>query len=76
MQNYGFGHFASCESAKQGISVGGIDYYGINYEGQSILLPSDIKKGEYSLMIHIDPLKKYREKSTANNIFITEVIID
>ncbi len=53
-----------------------IDYYGINYEGQSILLPSDIKKGEYSLMIHIDPLKKYREKSTANNIFITEVIID
>ncbi len=76
LQNYGFGHFASCESAKQGISVGGIDYYGINYEGQSILLPSDIKKGEYSLMIHIDPLKKYREKSTANNIFITEVIID
>jgi hypothetical protein len=73
LPNFGFGNFHSCNSSLQGISVGGIDYYGMYYEGQSIHLPENIKKGSYYLMIHVDPLNIYKEVNKKNNIFLMEV---
>lgn len=34
LKNYGLGDYPSCDLMKQGITVGGYDYYGLVYEGQ------------------------------------------
>lgn len=73
--NYGLGRYTSCNSKIQGISVGGIDYYGMFYEGQSIKVPKDIKRGMYYLFIEVDPLNEYEESNENNNIFITKIEI-
>lgn len=70
LPNYGLGKYTSCNSRRQGISVGGIDYYGMNYEGQSIELPSDIKPGMYYLFIEVDPNNDYEEKDEDNNCIL------
>lgn len=75
LNNYGLGNFASCDSQKQGISVGGIDYYGINYEGQHIDLPIDIKSGKYYLFIEVDPSNEYKETNEENNSILVPVVI-
>lgn len=54
---------------KQGITVGGYDYYGLMYEGQFLQLPKDLKNGDYILEIEIDPQMKYHESNRKNNIF-------
>ena len=72
LQNYGLGTFNSCNSKVQGISVGGIDYYGINYEGQSIAIPPDISKGKYQLLIEVDPSNEYLESDETNNSIIIQ----
>jgi len=73
LPNYGFGSYNSCNSSKQGISVGGIDYYGMFYEGQFINVPPDIKPGIYYVYVKIDPLNEYIEKSKSNNDLLLKV---
>lgn len=69
LKNYGLGDYPSCDLMKQGITVGGYDYYGLMYEGQFLMLPKDIKNGDYILEIEIDPQKKYYESNRNNNVF-------
>ncbi|MDA9773367.1 proprotein convertase P-domain-containing protein [Saprospiraceae bacterium] len=76
LKNYGLGTFNSCNSKIQGISVGGIDYYGINYEGQSISLPPNISKGKYQLLIEVDPYNEYLEADEMNNKIVVPFVIE
>lgn len=75
MINYGLGGYESCNSDRQGISVGGIDYYGMMYEGQSIKFSKPIKKGTYYLLIEVDPENHYRELNEENNIVLIKINI-
>ena len=68
LSNFGFGKFNSCDEKMQGISVGGIDYYGKYYEGQSLDIPKDLECGIYYLCIEIDPENYYRELDEDNNL--------
>ena len=69
LKNYGLGDYPSCDLMKQGITVGGYDYYGLMYEGQFLQLPKDLKNGDYILEIEIDPQMKYHESNRKNNLF-------
>jgi len=75
MSNYGLGDYFACSLAKQGISVGGYDYYGLMYEGQYLKLPRTLKNGNYILEIEIDPHHWYKESNKSNNIFKMPLII-
>lgn len=76
LKNYGLGDYASCELMKQGIAVGGYDYYGLMYEGQFLTLPKDLKNGNYNLEIEIDPDHKYYESNRKNNLFSMPIKIE
>jgi hypothetical protein len=69
MPNFSLGNYFSCSLQKQGISVGGYDYYGIMYEGQYLQLPKGLKSGNYVLEIEVDPQHKYVESNKRNNTF-------
>ncbi|MBC7652421.1 MAG: proprotein convertase P-domain-containing protein [Deinococcales bacterium] len=75
MSNYALGEYYACSLSKQGISVGGYDYYGMMYEGQYLQLPQGFKNGSYFLEIEIDPDKKYTESNKSNNTFRMPVTI-
>lgn len=75
LKNYGLGDYPSCDLMKQGITVGGYDYYGLMYEGQFLQLPKDLKNGDYILEIEIDPQKNYYENNRKNNVFMMPVKI-
>ncbi|MBK8785442.1 MAG: proprotein convertase P-domain-containing protein [Chitinophagaceae bacterium] len=75
MTNYALGEYYACSLAKQGISVGGYDYYGMMYEGQYLQLPVGLKNGEYILEIEIDPDHKYKESDRSNNTLQMKVNI-
>lgn len=75
LSNYGFGTYRSCEDPRrQGISVGGIDWYGLHYDGQNLIIPPDTKNGLYFLKIEIDPYNLYEEANESNNVLIMPVI--
>jgi hypothetical protein len=75
LPNYGFGTYRSCDDPhRQGISVGGIDWYGLHYDGQNLRLPSDTPNGLYFLKIEIDPFNFYEESDESNNVLILPVI--
>ena len=76
LKNYGLGDYPSCDLMKQGLSVGGYDYYGLMYEGQFLNLPTNLKNGNYILEIEIDPFKKYHESNRKNNIFSMPIILN
>lgn len=76
MNNYGLGDYFACSLSKQGISVGGYDYYGLMYEGQFLNLPKKLKNGKYILEIEIDPHNWYKESNKTNNIFRMPVTIN
>lgn len=76
MLNYGLGNYYACSLDKQGISVGGYDYYGLMYEGQYLQLPKGFKNGNYILEIEIDPEHKYAESNVRNNTFSMPIKID
>lgn len=76
LKNYGLGDYSGCELMKQGISVGGYDYYGLMYEGQFLKLPEDMKNGNYTLEIEIDPDHKYFESDRKNNLFSMPIKIE
>lgn len=76
LKNYGLGDYPSCDLMKQGITVGGYDYYGLMYEGQFLQLPKDLKNGNYILEIEIDPQNKYHESNRKNNLFSMPIKID
>lgn len=69
MPNFSLGNYFACSLQKQGISVGGYDYYGMMYEGQFLQLPKGLKNGNYVLEIEVDPAHQYRESNRGNNIF-------
>ena len=69
MSNFSLGNYFACSLQKQGISVGGYDYYGMMYEGQFLQLNKGFKNGEYILEIEVDPTRKYRESNKENNVF-------
>ncbi len=69
LQNYSLGEYPGCELMKQGIAVGGYDYYGLMYEGQFLTLPKDLNNGKYILEIEIDPDRNYYESNRKNNLF-------
>ncbi|MBP7109928.1 MAG: proprotein convertase P-domain-containing protein [Chitinophagaceae bacterium] len=72
--NYGLGgKYNACNEALQGLSVGGIDYYGENYEGQDITLPKGLKNGTYYLRLKVDPNNNYKESNETNNIIIIPI---
>lgn len=75
MPNYGLGNYSSCNTGKQGITVGGYDTYGMMYEGQYLQLPKGLKNGEYWLEIEIDPDHKYIESNRKNNILKMKINI-
>ncbi len=75
LANYGFGTYRSCEDPRrQGISVGGIDWYGLHYDGQNLIIPPDTKNGLYYLKIEIDPDNLYEESDETNNVLIMPVL--
>ena len=75
LANYGFGTYKSCDDPhRQGISVGGIDWYGLHYDGQNLRLPPDTANGLYFLKIEIDPFNFYEESDESNNVLILPVI--
>ena len=69
MPNYALGEYYGCSLAKQGISVGGYDFYGMMYEGQYLQLPPGFKNGSYILEIEVDPHHWYKESNKKNNTF-------
>lgn len=73
LENFGFGQFRTCNSTKQGISVGCLDYYGKFYEGQEIELEQDPKPGIYYLHLEVDPANHYRELDEENNTLLIAV---
>lgn len=75
LPNYGFKGYKDCLPEVQGLSVGGVDYYGEGFEGQSITLPKGLKNGHYFLKIEIDPLNLFEESDENNNSFIIPVEI-
>lgn len=75
MANYGLGNYPTCNFDKQGIAVGGYDFYGMMYEGQYLQLPKGLQSGEYVLEIEIDPNLWYKESNKANNIFMMKINI-
>jgi len=75
MPNYGLGNYNSCALLEQGITVGGYDYYGLNYEGQYLQLPKGLKNGNYTLEIEIDPNHLYVESNRKNNTFSMPIMI-
>ncbi|WP_201984326.1 proprotein convertase P-domain-containing protein [Hymenobacter rubidus] len=68
LPNFGFGHYVDCEAATQGISVGGIDHYGISFEGQAIPIPMGTPNGSYYIVVEVDPLNLYQESDETNNV--------
>lgn len=75
LPNYGFKGYKDCLPEVQGLSVGGVDYYGEGFEGQSIQLPRGFKNGIYYLKIEIDPLNLFEESDENNNSFLIPVTI-
>ncbi len=76
LPNYGLGGFRTCMNGNlQGLSVGGIDYYGLNYEGQTIKIPRGICNGVYYLRITIDPFNRFEESDETNNELLLPVRI-
>lgn len=76
LANYGFGTYRSCDDpSRQGISVGGIDWYGLHYDGQNLRLPSNVRNGLYYLKIEIDPFNFYEESDETNNTLFLPVIL-
>ena len=75
MPNFSLGNYFACSLQKQGIAVGGYDYYGMMYEGQFLQLPKGFKNGEYVLEIEVDPAHKYRESNKKNNVFSMPITI-
>jgi subtilisin-like proprotein convertase family protein len=74
--NYGAGGYKSCDDPeKQGISVGGIDWYGLNYDGQMIRIPPNTYDGLYYLMIEIDPYRRFEEANIENNTILIPVYL-
>jgi hypothetical protein len=73
LANYGLGHYTDCKSDVQGISVGGIDNYGLTFEGQEITIPKGTKNGLYYVVLEVDPLNIYQEQNEDNNIVIFPV---
>jgi hypothetical protein len=75
LPNYGFGNYRSCDDPhRQGISVGGIDWYGLHYDGQNLRLPANTTNGLYYLKIEIDPFNFYEEADESNNVLILPVV--
>jgi subtilisin-like proprotein convertase family protein len=76
MLNYGAGGYKTCDDPdRQGISVGGIDWYGLNYEGQMIRIPPNTYDGLYYLMIEIDPYHRFEESNIENNTILIPVTL-
>ena len=75
LPNYGFKGYNDCLPEVQGLSVGGVDYYGEGFEGQSIQLPRGFRNGKYYLKIEIDPLNLFEESDEKNNSFIIPITI-
>lgn len=74
IQNYGLGNYTSCHNGtKQGLSVGGIDSYGMDYEGQSIVIPKGTPNGTYYLYLVVDPDNLYEESNENNNTLMVAV---
>jgi hypothetical protein len=73
LPNFGFGHYVDCEAAVQGISVGGIDHYGISFEGQSIPIPPGTPNGAYYLVVEVDPGNLYLEADETNNVVVVPI---
>ncbi len=76
LKNYGLGNYVTCDSGKQGISVGGYDTYGFMYEGQNLELPKNLPRGYYELQLTIDPNHYYREKNRKNNTFRFKIFVN
>lgn len=75
LANYGFGHYLDCEAYLQGLSVGGLDNYGISFEGQYINIPDDMCNGLYYLVITVDPDDRYLESDETNNTIVLPIQI-
>ncbi len=75
MPNYGLGDYSGCGTEKQGIAVGGYDTYGMMYEGQFLLLPKGLKKGDYWLEIEVNPNNQYKESNKRNNTYRMKIKI-
>ncbi|MGI4872238.1 MAG: proprotein convertase P-domain-containing protein [Janthinobacterium lividum] len=73
LPNFGFGHYVDCEATTQGISVGGIDHYGISFEGQAIPIPAGTPNGSYFIVVEVDPLNLYQELDETNNIVVVPI---
>lgn len=76
LPNYGFGNYQTCDDPhRQGISVGGIDWYGLHYDGQNLRLPKGTTNGLYFLKIEIDPYNFYEEADESNNVLILPIFL-
>ena len=73
LQNYGFGQYSNCSLHSQGISVGAIDYYGFNYEGQNIIISKEYVGKELYLLGELDPLDYFQESNEKNNTFLIKL---
>jgi hypothetical protein len=61
-----FGQFNSCNSTTQGLSVGWMDIYSKNLDGQWIDI-TDVPNGQYWLEAEVDPEGNFLESDESNN---------
>lgn len=74
LRNYGLGgRYRGCSADLQGLSVGGTDLYGENYEGQTLDIPKGTCNGSYWLRIVIDPNNLILESNDENNCLLIPI---
>lgn len=74
LPNYGLGSYKTCfDGTMQGLAVGGVDYYGLHYEGQTIRIPKGTCNGTYYLRIVLDPSNRFQESDKTNNDLIVPI---
>jgi hypothetical protein len=66
--------YSDCKPEMMGITRGYADLYSANLPGQEFNI-TGLPEGEYFMVIHVDPYKKFMDSSRANNIAWTRIYL-
>ncbi|MNT37742.1 Lysyl oxidase [compost metagenome] len=67
--------YIDCKPEMMGITRGYADLYSANLPGQEFNV-TGLPAGEYYMVIHVDPYKKFLDSSRTNNIAWTRIYLD
>lgn len=67
--------YSDCKPEMMGITRGYADLYSANLPGQEFNV-TGLPEGEYYMVIHVDPYKKFMDASRANNIAWTHIYLN